>query len=50
MAQADDDMRDLAVETNLQSAELARAACDKFATPDRPRFVVGGLGLSLIHI
>eukprot|EP01034_Spumella_vulgaris_P025571 gene25571-32041_t len=34
----------LAREMNLQSAKLARAACDKFSTPDKPRFVVGALG------
>ena len=44
IAQADYDMQDLAREMNLQSAKLARAACDKFSTPDKPRFVVGALG------
>ena len=44
VAQADYDMQDLAREMNLQSAILARAACDKFSTPDKPRFVVGALG------
>ena len=44
VAQADYDMQDLAREMNLQSAKLARAACDKFSTPDKPRFVVGALG------
>ena len=44
VAQADYDMADLAVEMNLKSAQLARAACDKFSTPDKPRFVVGALG------
>ncbi len=44
VAQADYDMADLAVEMNLQSARLARAACDKYSTPARPRFVVGALG------
>ncbi len=38
VAQADYDMADLAFEMNLASARLARAACDKFATPDKPRF------------
>jgi 5-methyltetrahydrofolate--homocysteine methyltransferase len=33
VAQADYDMADLAVEMNLASARLARAACDKFSTP-----------------
>jgi 5-methyltetrahydrofolate--homocysteine methyltransferase len=29
---------------NLESAKIARAACDKFSTPDKPRFVAGALG------
>jgi 5-methyltetrahydrofolate--homocysteine methyltransferase len=29
---------------NLASARIARAACDKFSTPDKPRFVAGALG------
>ncbi|MCY7370772.1 MAG: homocysteine S-methyltransferase family protein [Polaromonas sp.] len=44
VAQADYDMADLAVEMNFKSAQLARAACAKFSTPDKPRFVVGTLG------
>ena len=44
VAQADYDMADLAVEMNEQSARIARAACDKFSTPEKPRFVVGALG------
>ena len=44
IAQADYDMADLAAEMNLASARLARAACDKFSTPEKPRFVVGALG------
>jgi 5-methyltetrahydrofolate--homocysteine methyltransferase len=44
IAQADYDMQHLAREMNLQSAKLARAACDKFSTLDKPRFVVGALG------
>ncbi len=31
-------------ELNVQAARLARAACDKFATPERPRFVAGSIG------
>ncbi|MCR4338544.1 MAG: methionine synthase [Gemmatimonadaceae bacterium] len=31
-------------EINVGGAKLARAACDKFATPDRPRFVAGSMG------
>ncbi len=44
IAQADYDMADLAREMNLASARLARHACDKFSTPDHPRFVAGALG------
>ena len=44
IAQADYDMVELAFEMNLASARLARAACDKFSTPDKPRFVLGALG------
>ena len=44
IAQADYDMADLAVEMNLASARIARAACDKFSTPDKPRYAVGALG------
>ena len=44
VAQADYDMADLAVEMNYESARIARAACDKFSTPDKPRFVLGALG------
>jgi 5-methyltetrahydrofolate--homocysteine methyltransferase len=44
VAQADYDMQHLAREMNLQSAKITRAACDKFSTPDKPRFVVGALG------
>ncbi len=31
---------------NFTAAQLARAAADKFATPDRPRFVAGSVGPS----
>jgi 5-methyltetrahydrofolate--homocysteine methyltransferase len=44
VAQADYDMAHLATEMNLQSARLARAACDKYSTAEHPRFVVGALG------
>ena len=44
IAQADYDMTDLAREMNVASARIARAACDKHSTPDKPRFVVGALG------
>ena len=44
IAQDDYGMADLAYEMNLESARLARAACDQFSTPDKPRFVAGALG------
>ena len=44
VAQADYDMAHLAREMNFASAKLARAACDKFSTPEQPRFVLGALG------
>jgi 5-methyltetrahydrofolate--homocysteine methyltransferase len=44
VAQADYGMAELAFEMNLASAKIARAACDKYATPDKPRFVCGALG------
>ena len=44
IAQEDYHMAHLAREMNLASARIARAACDKFSTPDKPRFVAGALG------
>ncbi|MES2107079.1 MAG: methionine synthase [Pseudomonadota bacterium] len=44
VAQDDYHMAHLAYEMNLQSARLARAACDKFSSADKPRFVAGALG------
>ena len=44
VAQADYDMAHLAREMNVASARLARAACDKYSTPDKQRFVAGALG------
>lgn len=44
VAQEDYGMADLAREMNLRSAQLARAACDKFSTPQQPRYVAGALG------
>ncbi len=31
-------------EVNVAAARLARAACDKYATPEKPRFVAGSIG------
>ncbi|WP_338770639.1 methionine synthase [Massilia sp. METH4] len=44
IAQDDYHMAHLVREMNLQAAKLARAAVDKYSTPDRPRFVAGALG------
>ncbi|MFT3778899.1 MAG: homocysteine S-methyltransferase family protein [Ottowia sp.] len=44
VAQEDYGMAELAREMNVASARLARAACDKYSTPDKPRFVAGALG------
>jgi 5-methyltetrahydrofolate--homocysteine methyltransferase len=44
VAQDDYHMAHLVVEMNLQAAKLARAACDKYSTADKPRFVAGALG------
>ncbi|ARP88056.1 methionine synthase [Bordetella genomosp. 9] len=44
IAQGDYDLPELAYEMNLASARLARAACDDYSTPERPRFVAGALG------
>jgi 5-methyltetrahydrofolate--homocysteine methyltransferase len=37
-------LEDKTRELNVQAARLARAACEKFATPDQPRFVAGSIG------
>ena len=44
VAQDDYGMAELAREMNVASARIARAACDKYSTPDKPRFVAGALG------
>jgi 5-methyltetrahydrofolate--homocysteine methyltransferase len=44
VAQDDYHMGHLAYEMNVEAARLARAACDKYSTPDKPRFVAGALG------
>ncbi len=38
------DLGERVVELNRTAAQLARAACGKFATPNRPRFVAGSMG------
>ncbi|HEY0490982.1 MAG TPA: methionine synthase [Telluria sp.] len=44
IAQDDYHMGHLAYEMNVEAAKLARRACDKYSTPDKPRFVAGALG------
>ncbi len=44
IAMADYDMQDLSYEMNVAAAKLARESCDKYSTPDKPRFVAGVLG------
>ena len=44
ISMADYQQQDLVYELNLESAKLARAAADAYATPDKPRFVAGVLG------
>jgi 5-methyltetrahydrofolate--homocysteine methyltransferase len=44
VAQEDYKMADLAYEMNVEAARLARAACDKYSTPEKPRFVAGAFG------
>lgn len=44
IAQADYKMESLAAEMNLASAQLARAACDKYSRAHQPRFVAGAIG------
>ncbi|WP_229218650.1 methionine synthase [Rugamonas brunnea] len=44
IAQDDYHMAHLAREMNVAAAKLARAACDKYSSADKPRFVAGALG------
>ncbi|MES9926653.1 MAG: homocysteine S-methyltransferase family protein, partial [Candidatus Thiodiazotropha sp. 6PDIVS] len=44
VSMADYDMSSLAYEMSEAGAKLARAAADKYTTPDKPRFVAGVLG------
>ncbi|MFQ5509285.1 MAG: methionine synthase [Leptospirillia bacterium] len=38
------DLADRAVEFNEMAVAIARRACDRYATPDKPRFVIGSMG------
>ncbi|MBL8328868.1 MAG: homocysteine S-methyltransferase family protein [Rubrivivax sp.] len=44
VAQEDYGLGHLAREMNVAAAGLARQACDRYSTPDKPRFVAGALG------
>ncbi len=41
---AEFELQDRAREINRLAAQIARAACDRHSTPDKPRFVVGSIG------
>ncbi|HRK29914.1 MAG TPA: methionine synthase [Tepidisphaeraceae bacterium] len=52
---AEADLHDRTFEVNKIAAEIARRACDRFETPDRPRYVIGSVGpgtklISLGHV
>ncbi|RXV61692.1 5-methyltetrahydrofolate--homocysteine methyltransferase [Roseovarius sp. A46] len=44
ISQADYGMESLVTEMNAESVRLAREAADAMSTPDRPRWVAGGIG------
>ncbi len=44
IAQDDYHMAHLVYEMNVEAAKLARAACARYSTPDKPRFAAGALG------
>jgi 5-methyltetrahydrofolate--homocysteine methyltransferase len=44
VAQDDYDLPEVAYDMNLAAARLAREACDKYSTPDQPRFAAGAIG------
>ncbi|MDZ5461642.1 homocysteine S-methyltransferase family protein [Azohydromonas lata] len=44
IAQEDYDLAPLAREMNVAAARIAREAADKYATPEKPRFVAGAVG------
>jgi 5-methyltetrahydrofolate--homocysteine methyltransferase len=44
VAQEDYGLADLAVDMNKASARLARYACDRFSSAEKPRFAAGALG------
>ena len=44
VSMSDYHMEDLVPEINREAARLATAACEKYSTPEKPRFVAGVLG------
>ena len=44
VSMSDYHMEELVHEINFEAARLAKAACEKYSTPDKPRFVAGVLG------
>src|SRR5574343_1873623 len=44
VAQDDYHLPELAYEMNVAAAKLARECCDRYSTPDKPRFVAGAIG------
>ncbi|HUG25503.1 homocysteine S-methyltransferase family protein [Piscinibacter sp.] len=44
VAQEDYGLAEVAREMNVVAARLAREACDRYGTPDKPRFAAGALG------
>ena len=44
VSMSDYHMEDLVPEINREAARIAKAACEKYSTPDKPRFVAGVLG------
>ncbi|WP_089606250.1 methionine synthase [Acinetobacter piscicola] len=44
VSMSDYHMEDLVHEINFEAARLAKAACEKYSTPEKPRFVAGVLG------
>ncbi|MGB7160254.1 MAG: homocysteine S-methyltransferase family protein [Tepidisphaeraceae bacterium] len=41
---AEADMLDRVFENNVAAAQIARRACDRFETPEKPKYVVGSIG------
>ncbi|WP_180102581.1 methionine synthase [Acinetobacter sp. YH12126] len=44
VSMSDYHMEDLVSEINREAARIAKAACEKYSTPEKPRFVAGVLG------